>query len=93
MAKPPALLRLAALFEGDKLDEAQLGCTMDGKRSSQWTSEEDALFRRLVETRTDPEIIAARLDRSVHSLKTRAYAIGLPRKWFKPKLSLMPSRT
>jgi hypothetical protein len=58
---------------------------MDGKRSGRWTPEEDALFRRLVETHTDPEIIAANLNRSVHALKTRAYAIGLPRKWFKSK--------
>ena len=58
---------------------------MDGKLSGRWTPEEDALFRRLAETHTDPEIIAAKLSRSVHALKTRAYAIGLPRKWFKAK--------
>jgi hypothetical protein len=56
--------------------------------NGRWTPEEDALFRRLVEIHTDPEIIAAKLNRSLHALKTRAYAIGLPRKWFKRKSSL-----
>jgi hypothetical protein len=58
---------------------------MDGKRNGRWTSEEDALFRKLADKHTDPEIIAAKLNRSVGELKTRAYAIGLPRKWFKAK--------
>ena len=30
-------------------------------------------------------MIAAKLDRSVHSIKARAYVIGLPLKWFKLK--------
>jgi hypothetical protein len=32
-----------------------------------------------------PELIAAELNRSVQAIKTRAYAIGLPLKWFKAK--------
>jgi hypothetical protein len=53
-----------------------------GKR---WTSEEDALFRSLAEANTRPEMIAAKLGRSVHAVKARAYAIGLPLKWFRLK--------
>lgn len=54
-------------------------------QSGRWTHGEDALFRRLAETHTDPEIIAAKLNRPVVALKTRACALGLPRKWFKRK--------
>ena len=54
-------------------------------RSSRWTSEEDELFRRMVEANTRPELIAAKLNRSVHAIKARAYTIGLPLKWFKLK--------
>ena len=54
-------------------------------RSSRWTPQEDALFRRMAEAITRPEIIAAKLNRSVHVIKPRAYMIGLPLKWFKLK--------
>ena len=54
-------------------------------RSSRWTSEEDELFRRMAEANTRPELIAAKLNRSVHAVKARAYTIGLPLKWFKLK--------
>ena len=54
-------------------------------RSSRWTSEEDELFRRMAEENTRPELIAAKLNRSVHAIKARAYTIGLPLKWFKLK--------
>ena len=54
-------------------------------RSSRWTPQEDALFRKMAEASTSPEIIAAKLNRSVHAIKARAYAIGLPLKWFKVK--------
>jgi hypothetical protein len=57
-------------------------------RSSRWTPQEDALFRRMAEANTRPEIIAAKLNRSVHAIKARAYTIGLPLKWFKLKLKL-----
>jgi hypothetical protein len=67
------------------LDEADQVYNMDGKRSGRWTPEEDALFRRLAEMPTDPEVIAAKLNRSMEAMKTRAYVLGLPRKWFKPK--------
>ena len=53
--------------------------------SNRWTPQEDALFRRLAEANTRPEVIAAKLNRSVHAIKARAYAIGLPLKWFKLK--------
>jgi hypothetical protein len=54
-------------------------------RSSRWTSEEDELFRRMAEANTRPELIAAKLNRSVHAVRARAYTIGLPLKWFKLK--------
>jgi hypothetical protein len=54
-------------------------------RSNRWTSTDDNLFRKMVEANIDPEIIAAKLGRSVHNLRNRAYAIGLPLKWFKLK--------
>ena len=49
------------------------------------TPQEDALFRKMAEANTRPEIIATKLNRSVHALKARAYAIGLLLKWFKLK--------
>jgi len=58
---------------------------MDGRHTGRWTPEEDTLFRRMAERNTDPVIIAVKLDRSIQALKSRAYAIGLPLKWFKPK--------
>jgi hypothetical protein len=39
----------------------------------------------MAEANTRPEIIAAKLNRSVHAIKARAYTIGLPLKWFKLK--------
>jgi hypothetical protein len=54
-------------------------------RSRPWTPQEDDLFRRLAEENVSPESIAAKLNRSVHAIKVRAYAIGLPLKWFKAK--------
>ena len=54
-------------------------------RSSRWTAQEDALVRRMAEANTRPEIIAAKLNRSVHAIKARAYTIGLPLKRFKLK--------
>jgi hypothetical protein len=62
-----------------KLDE------MTTTRSNRWTSAEDDAFRRMAEANMRPELIAARLNRSVHAVKARAYAIGLPLKWFKLK--------
>jgi hypothetical protein len=47
-----------------------------------WTTEQDELFRTMVEGEVSPEIIADTLDRSIQSLKARAYLIGLPLKWF-----------
>ena len=54
-------------------------------RSSRWTAEEDELFRMMAEANTRPELIAAKLNRSIHAIKARAYTIGLPLKWFKLK--------
>jgi hypothetical protein len=54
-------------------------------RNNRWTPQEDALFRKMAEANTRPEIIATKLNRSVHALKARAYAIGFPLKWFKLK--------
>ena len=53
--------------------------------SNRWTPEEDDLFRRPAEANTRPEMVATKLKRSVHDIKARAYAIGLPLKWFKLK--------
>jgi hypothetical protein len=50
-----------------------------------WTPSEDDAFRKMAEANTRPELIAAKLNRSVHAIRARAYAIGLPLKWFKPK--------
>jgi hypothetical protein len=58
---------------------------MGETRGSRWTPKEDNLFRKMVEANVDSEIIAARLNRSVHNLRTRAYTIGLPLKWFRLK--------
>jgi hypothetical protein len=52
-------------------------------RNNRWTPREDNLFRKMVQANTGPEIIAAKLNRSVQDLRTRAYTIGLPLKWFK----------
>ena len=54
-------------------------------RNNRWTPQEDALFRKMAEANTSPEIIATKLNRSVHAIKARACAIGLPLKWFKVK--------
>jgi len=54
-------------------------------RSNRWTPQEDDLFRTMAEANTRPELIAAKLNRSVHAIKVRAYMIGLPLKWFKLK--------
>ena len=39
----------------------------------------------MAEANTRPEVIASKLNRSVHAIKARAYVIGLPLKWFKLK--------
>ena len=51
-----------------------------------WTPKEDEIFRRMAEANIRPELIAAKLNRSIHAIKARAYTIGLPLKWFKPKV-------
>jgi hypothetical protein len=58
---------------------------MAERRSKRWTPQEDDRFRRMAEANTRPEVIAAKLNRSVHAIKARAYTIGLPLKWFKLK--------
>jgi hypothetical protein len=54
-------------------------------RSSRWTPQEDALLRGMAEASIRPEIIAVKLNRTVHAIRARAYMIGLPLKWFKLK--------
>jgi len=54
-------------------------------RSKQWTAEEDNLFRRMAGANVPPEVIAAKMNRTVSALKARAYTIGLPLKWFRPR--------
>jgi hypothetical protein len=43
-------------------------------RGSRWTPQEDALLRS--EANVRPEIIAIKLNRTVHAVKARAYLIG-----------------
>jgi hypothetical protein len=50
-----------------------------------WTPPEDDVFRKMAEANIRPELIAAKLNRSVPALRARAYTIGLPLKWFKLK--------
>jgi hypothetical protein len=45
----------------------------------------DELFRRMAKADVRSELIAAKLNRSRHTIKPRAYAIGLPHKWFELK--------
>jgi hypothetical protein len=53
--------------------------------ANRWTPQEDAIFRRMAEANTHPEVIAAKLNRSVRAIKARSYMIGLPLKWSKLK--------
>jgi hypothetical protein len=50
-----------------------------------WTPQDDDRFRTMVEANIGPELFAAKLNRTVHAIKARAYMIGLPLKWFKLK--------
>jgi hypothetical protein len=65
--------------------EGEVTRFMIDTRSNRWTSSEDDAFRKMAEANTRPELIAAELNRSVHAIKARAYAIGLPLKWFRLK--------
>jgi hypothetical protein len=53
--------------------------------ADRWTPQEDVLFRRMAEANTRPEVIAAKLNRSVRAIKARSNMIGLPLKWSKLK--------
>jgi hypothetical protein len=53
--------------------------------ANRWTPQEDAIFRRMAVANTRPEVIAAKLNRSVRAVKARSYMIGLPLKWSKLK--------
>jgi hypothetical protein len=59
---------------------------MAERRSKRWTPQEDDRFRTMAEANTRPEVIAAKLNRSIHASKARGYMIGLPLKWFKLKM-------
>src|SRR6266436_10280182 len=61
--------------------EGEIGYMVES-RSSRWTPQEDALFRQMAEANVRPEIIATKLNRTVHAVKARAYMIGLPLRWF-----------
>jgi hypothetical protein len=58
---------------------------VEARSNNRWTPQEDDLLRKMAEGNVGPEIIAAKLNRSVHALKARAYAIGLSLKRFKLK--------
>lgn len=51
--------------------------------STRWTRREDEVFRKLVNSRTSPSLIARILNRTEDELKKRGYLLGLPLKWFK----------
>lgn len=51
--------------------------------ANRWTSREDELFRRLVNSRASSSSIAQALNRTEDELKKRGYLLGLPLKWFK----------
>ena len=57
---------------------------MSERRKGRWTADEDELFRQMAAASIRPEIIAEKLNRPVDAVKVRAYAIGLPLKWFRP---------
>jgi hypothetical protein len=44
----------------------------------------------MAEANVRPDIIAVRLNRTVHAVKARTYMIGLPVKWFKLKAKRQP---
>ena len=50
-----------------------------------WTRHDDEAFRGLVEAHVPAEEIAAKLHRSIETLRQRGYVLGLPRKWFRTK--------
>ena len=83
----PSWLRLNA-----STIEIELGLNAKGnslhmveKSGNRWIPKEDDLLRRMAEANIHPDLIATKLNRSVHAIKARAYAIGLPLKWFKLK--------
>jgi hypothetical protein len=53
--------------------------------ANRWTPQEDALVRRMAEANTRPEVITAKLNRSVRAIKAPSYMIRLPLKWSKLK--------
>ncbi len=64
----------------------EIGAKGEGEIVVTWlNSAEDDLFRRMAKANTRPEVIAAKLNRSVRAIKARAYRIGLPLKWSKLK--------
>jgi hypothetical protein len=73
--------------EGEgKMSDTQKLDEMTSTHSNRWTLAEDDAFRKMAEANFRPELIAKALNRSVHAVKARAYAIGLPLKWFKLKV-------
>ena len=72
--------------------EGEVTRDMIDTRSNRWTPTEDDVFRKMAEANIRPELIAEELNRSVHAIKTRAYAIGLPLKWFRPKAKEMKAK-
>jgi hypothetical protein len=67
------------------MSNPQTASEMVSAQSKRWTPAEDDAFRKMAEANIRPELIAKALNRSVHAVKARAYTIGLPLKWFKPK--------
>jgi hypothetical protein len=54
----------------------------DNSPHSGWTQTQDDLLRQLVDDVAPPQLIAARLNRTVTEIRRRGDAIGLPLKWY-----------
>ena len=86
----PSLLRLQAFQDqppaADRAGAEGKAMTTEN-RNNRWAPEEDDLFRGMAEAGIRPEVIAAKLNRSIQAVRARAYTIGLPLKWFKAPCS------
>lgn len=85
MTRSEAIRRLVETGAEGEMSNTQKAGVMSSTRGNRWTPAEDDAFRKMAEANIRPELIAKVLNWSVHSVKARAYAIGLPLKWFKPK--------
>jgi hypothetical protein len=52
-------------------------------KKNRWTKQDDEMFRKLVAAGAAPQTIVSILKKTHAELRRRAYALGLPLKWFK----------